>query len=543
MAFELDQWLADSVCRVELALTHYEGTQPVGRTTLALADVKDAPRDVEFNGAVWRCEVYIKPVPDRQDASDLIAHFSIIAGHARECSVGVRLVFDEWCPQNYVLIPGAVYDGNRFESRLLSYGSRLADPADLGPDTPIIVRDVPRLNFHSGPSRLQLLTGDGATPAVGCYRPQEKTGIWLLTPQGTEVGDSGLTVEETSDRGQAVVSVTAPGVREGTKYAMCTTQVPSDDHAADLAEGEAITLQLRLYFFTCPHVQYLFDRFAVIRKDLTGPVRLFHGLPFSAAWKLLEDKYNRDNWWEEPGFYTQVSGQRRLFGTGWGQGGIVVQYPLLMEGNETSKQRALRTLDFFLTHCVSPAGFFYDFHDGVKPLDTRREEVTDNSWHLVRRDFEALYALIKQFRLLEKQTPDFNIPPLWLEAIRRCADAWSRQWERYGQLGQVVNLLTGEIIIGGGANGALAPAALSMVAQYLGEESYLQCAKEIALSFYDRYVTQGIIYGGTEDALQSPDSESSFALLESFVTLYDQGGGNCPAVPHLVRFLRFCLSA
>ena len=43
----------------------------------------------------------------------------------------------------------------------------------------------------------------------------------------------------------------------------------------------------------------------------------------------------------------------------------------------------------------------------------------------------------------------------------------------------------------------------------------------MALHFYRDYVKPGLIHGGTRDALQSPDSESAFALLDSFVTLHE----------------------
>ena len=517
--------LQENGCSLRGRLSRYAGSHLLDTVSVSLEEMEPNRVQVTFGGATWECSCSATHVDNRPDAIDLSVSFKVLAGHASQCSVGLDLNLADWSPEDYVLVPGAVYNGNRFQSRAQSYPPRLKETADLGPGTPIIVSDVPRLNLHDGLSRIQLLTGDGATPAVGVFRPRDKSGFWLLTPQATEVGDSGLTIEESADRGEAVISVTAPGVRQDTKYTMCTTQTPSDDQGVDLAEGQAITLHLRLDFFPCRDVQHLFDRFAVIRKDLTGPVTLFHELPFSEAWRLMEEKQNRDNWWDDPGFYAQENGRpRRLFGTGWGGGGIVINYPLLMNGNETSRERVLKSLDFFFTQCVSPAGFFHDHHDGRNPLDEQRVALAESSGHLVRRDCEALYALIKQFQLLEKQTADFVPPDLWLEGTRRCADALLRQWQRHGQLGQCVDVQTGEIIVGGGTNGGLAPAALARVSQYFGEERYLQGAEDMASLFHEQYVQHGLIHGGTRDALKSPDSESAFALLDSFVTLYEVAG-------------------
>jgi hypothetical protein len=157
---------------------------------------------------------------------------------------------------------------------------------------------------------------------------QREQGFWLLTTQGTAAGDSDLVVEEGDGCGWLVLSVMAPGVREGIRYGMCTTEVPSDDRGADVVEGAAICLRLRLFRFPCSRVQDLYEAFALIRKDLAGPVGRAHALPFSAMWRLLEEKQNRDNWCEDLGFYAQVGDVSQLFGIGWGAGGVVAEYPL-----------------------------------------------------------------------------------------------------------------------------------------------------------------------------------------------------------------------
>jgi hypothetical protein len=521
---DVNEFLTQCAGKAELSLNRYEDARRVNRSTAAVSDSAKTTWEIQFGGATWQCELDAAPVADRKDAVDLTARFTVTAGEARECGAGVSFLFDDWRTENYVLVPGAVYNGNRFETRTMSYPPRLTDPADLGSDTPIIVSDVPRLNLHPGVSRLQLLTGDGATPAAGFYCPRNETGFLLLTVQGTETGDSGLSIEESDDRSKAVFSVCAPGVRQDMMYMMCTTQAPSRDRGADLVAGDCITLRLRLFMFTCPSVQHLFDLLARVRKDVTGPVTRSHAVPFSHAWMLMEEKQNRDNWCENPGFYSQESGLRPLFGTGWGGCGIVINTPLLIDGGETSRKQVVKTLDFFFTHCVSPAGFFYDHHNDTEPLDELRVPLGEHPRHLARRDFEALYALIKQFRILEKQGPGFTVPNQWLAGVRGCAEAWAKQWQRHGQLGQDVDLRSGDIIIGGGTNGGLAPAALILVSQYLGDTSFLPIAEEIALSFHKKYVARGLIHGGTFDALKSPDSESAFALLDSFVTLHEATG-------------------
>ncbi len=522
---DIDSWLAATAGRAELCLARYDGAHRRDATSVPVADAVPGPLEIAFGEATWRCVVDARPAPDRADTLAFTVKFTVIAGEAHQCAAGVQLGFDGWSLENVLLIPGAVVHGNRFACRPQSYPPRLTDPADLGPDTPVVITDVPRLQQDEGPSRIQLLTGDCATPAMGFYDPHKRHVIWLLTTQGTAAGDSGLTVEESKDRQQAVFSVTAPGVREETKYAMCTTQAPSDDRGADLAEGDSISVRLRLCLFAGDSVQDLYDTFALIRKDLAPPATPAHILPFSEMGRLLEEKQNRDNWREEPGFYAKRGEVNDLFGVGWGAGGVVAESPLLAEGSEISRDRARKTLDFLFARCQTPAGFFFDHHDGQQPRLDERSTVSDKAaGHLVRRDAEALYALLKLFAGMRKADPESPVPEAWSAGTRRCADAWVRHWKHHGQVGQLINVHTGEIVVGRGTNGGLFPAALARAAAEFEEARYLECAEEMALSFYEDYVKPGLIHGGTQDALQSPDSESAFALLDSFVTLYETTG-------------------
>ena len=121
---------------------------------------------------------------------DLRLHFRLLEGSARETGVSLDLEFDQWSARNYVLLPGAVYNGNRFRSRRIPYPPML-DAADRRPDLPITINDIPRLNDSAGESRLEEFTGDLSTPAVGFYSPSKQRGFWLLTEQRTRLGQPG----------------------------------------------------------------------------------------------------------------------------------------------------------------------------------------------------------------------------------------------------------------------------------------------------------------------------------------------------------------
>jgi hypothetical protein len=179
----------------------------------------------------------------------------------------------------FVLLPAAAYDGNRFPCRPYGYPPLVHEPGDLGPDAPVLVTDVPRLNDEDGqPSRIQLLTGDLTTPAICFHNPRTGQAAILLTDQGGALGNHGVSVEESPDRGCAVLRLESPGVRRDTLYTMCSTATPSWDRGADWAPGTETSIRFRLFRSPAADVQALYDRFAEVRKDLSGPVRLEHGL-------------------------------------------------------------------------------------------------------------------------------------------------------------------------------------------------------------------------------------------------------------------------
>jgi hypothetical protein len=99
-----------------------------------------------------------------------------------------------------------------------------------------------------------------------------------------------------------------------------------------------------------------------------------------------------------------------------------------------------------------------------------------------------------------------------------------RLWKRYGQIGQFVDSRNGDLTVGGSTSGAIVPAALVLAASYFNESEYLQMAEAIAEKYFTGYVQKGLTTGGPGDALQNPDSESAYAMVESFALLYEATG-------------------
>jgi hypothetical protein len=475
------------------------------------------PQELELAGSRW--EASVKATPLDGVAFDFEVIFTCVSGALPDASVSVDLEFSDWSVENYVLMPAAAYDGNRFPSRRIPYSPKLWFVEDIGPDKPVIVTDIPKLNERPGPSRIQERSGSMALPSIGFRSAAAGRGFWLLTDQGNSLGDYGIGIEENRDRSKATLSITAPLVRELYSYRMCDMRAPSMDEPRSFDAGDAVTISFRLHVFPAPDVQSLFDKYSEIRKPkLTPRVEI---LPFSACFALQQEKFNRDNFVPEHGYYSVGLRQNFLqdWQIGW-TGGMISTYPLLFAGDEGTRANVVANFDWLFANGISPSGFFWDSGaNGTEWFGGDIRKPHTANWHLIRKSADAVFFIIKQFLLMKEL--GIVVKPSWHEGTRRVCDAFVKIWRDNGQFGQFVDSLTSDIRVGGSTSAAIAPAALVLAADYFRDPGYLEVAEQSAEYFYQNYTRHGLSCGGPGDALQNPDSESWFALIESYVALHD----------------------
>ncbi len=510
--------------QIKARLTQFSNAQETDTCCIDLPVTGDFCREVSFAGAHWQLQFHSEPVPDREDATDLHLTANLLSGSACEVALAVEVVVDAWSREHYLLVPAAVYNGNRYPVRAYSYPPIIHEPADGGPDAPIVITDVPRLSDRDGtPSRIQLLTGDATTPCIAFRDPHNQTGCILLTEQGGRLGNHGLTIEENVDRSQALLRVEAPGVRRETLYTMATTQTPSWDRGADWAPGQQETLRLRIFSFPAPALHEVFRRLTTVRKELSGPVHLKHELPFSAAWEIIEQKYHRDNWCEAGYFRvgTHEAAEKSAFHDwqiGWVGGGMV-PLPLLIDGNEQSRARAIRNLDWLFTEAQHPNGLFHSVRHGDTVIDDSFKTPGAEGRYMVRKQGDALYFLIKTFLMLQRQqTP---VRDSWTDGARRLADRLLDTYQRFGQLGMYLDRDTADVAVGGSTAAAIVPGAWALASEFFQQPDFLQAAQTLGQQLYERDAQAGFTHGGPGEILKNADSESAFALLESLVTLFE----------------------
>ena len=470
--------------------------------------------------STWQVEV--------QFGSSAEGHFNLnfkcVAGSLAQTRLGLELHISHWSVDNYVLLPAAAYNGNRFLSRKIPYSPKLYFVQDIGPHKPIIITDVPRLNIGEGRSRIQERSGSLSVPCVGFHDAKAKTGFLLFTNQRNELGDYGLGIEEMRNRDRAIISLTAPVVRELHNYRICDSETLSLDQPRDFKAGDEVNFVFRIHKFAAPKLQDFFDKFAEVRTELFPPSAPKPKMPFSACFELLEKKFNRDNFVPKHGYYSVGPRQNFLqdWQIGW-TGGMISTYPLLFAGNAKTRQNVLRNFDWLFANGIAPSGFFWDAgRDGTEWIGGDIRKPQSVNWHLIRKSGDGVFFILKQFLLMEKL--GIAVKPAWRKGLKRVCDTLVKLWSENQQFGQFVNSLTREICVGGSTSGAIVPAALALAADYFGEKKYRTIALDAAEKFYREFTVNGLSCGGPGDALQNPDSESWYSLIESYVALFEATG-------------------
>lgn len=407
---------------------------------------------------------------------------------------------------NYVFIPACCYAGNQFQVLKYSYPP-LFKPENARIDMPITISDVPRLE-PDGSGKIEVTTGDAATPCVGVFSPSEKRGILVFTVQQIQGENVGLAYEE------GEIRLTWPAKREKV-YRMCCMRDSEEEWVDKPAEIPHKVLE-----FPCENLAEFYRVYFENRKLMGLDDQRAKVIPYEKQFEIQRDKFNAMNWNDNLGMYQVGTTDHRfqVWQPGW-VGGAMSGYPLMKLGGELEFERQIKTLSFlFSTQCES--GFFYSVVDkDGNPYGDGLDMKGAENWHLIRKSADAFYFLFKHFKWMQEK--NIEIPKAFTEGARLAADGFVRLFQRYGQFGQIVDVHTGEICVGGSTCGAIIPAGLSEAYRFFGEPEYLRVAKESAEQYYQDSLSKGYTTGGPGDMLQCVDSESAFGLLESFVVLYD----------------------
>lgn len=468
------------------------------------------------NNNHWSCSKIEKGTINK--GLDVSHTFKLEKGTAQETAVSLNFMFENWTTDNYVIIPSAAYNGNRFE--VLKYGyPPLFKKEDYKVEMPVTITDIPRLNNEVGESRMDFNTGDMSTPAMGIYFPHQKKGIWILTEQETNLGNSVLSFVENRDRTKAEFMISAPCVRE-KKYGM-TRLSPSEETGVDWKSGDETAIKAKIFTFeNLNSPADLMSCFLSIRKKV-GSSAIVDQIPFSAAFKLMEDQQNKEWWDEKNNLYTfGGEGWNMKFQLGW-VGGCMVTYPLTLIGEEKSKDRSFKNYNRVIIESQAKSGFYYSCGNGKQWCSDCFSEPFPDNLLLLRKDADALFHFYKYCLAQKAVNSNWKMPNQWKQPLNKFAGAFVTLWNKYGQFGQFIDIETGEIKVGGSNSAVMAIGGLALAYEFEKNPVYLETAKKAARYYYQNFTQKGISTGGPSEILQNNDSESSFATLESFMTLYE----------------------
>ncbi|MGN0546040.1 MAG: hypothetical protein ACI4I3_01800 [Acutalibacteraceae bacterium] len=433
----------------------------------------------------------------------------------------VKLVIEEsdWDDNNYIFAPAALYNGNKFISIHKDYPPMLSKEEAKLYSGKTVITDVPRLDPEkSGCAQLEV--GDLSVPCFGYFSEKSETGYLMFFEPKNELGNFGITVAENRESKKASFVLSSPCMRIPNKYGMCTTLEKSDDTGAVLKAGSKVTFSYYEYKFHCGSICEFLNKFFELRRNQNLPVSHPNMLPWNRAFNLIEEKYNTRNWENEVGFYKSSEAEGSIYRqwqTGW-VGGTMNTLPGLILGNGETKEKSEKTLNFVFDKLQHESGFLYGvFCDGRAYGDNFSDPENINIV-MSRKNADALFFLAKQAFLLRDS--ESKLYPKLHSGLKKLADAFMRFYEKNGDIGQFIDIDKNEPYIGGSASGGLVCAGLALCAELYEYHAYLETAERIAEEHYCNYVSKGYTNGGPGEILSCPDSESAFALLESFVTLY-----------------------
>ncbi len=414
---------------------------------------------------------------------------------------------------DFVLFPACCYNGNKFRAKPMSYPPMFS-MSEACLDMPTTITDVPRLNEDST-GCISICVGDLAVPCIGVFSQKNKHAYLLFTEQQIKNHNIGFSYTN------GTIAIHIPKNRKNN-----SPNKPHDDVGMSFLKGEILHFPFKWFSFSCASIAEFYELFFNNRKCMGLPCDYNEIMKPDEAFSIYENKWNEYNYNEKLKTYTigteyddSYWGKYQVWQPGW-TGGALTSYPLMKLGGDISYKRAIDTLEFLLS-TQQECGFFIGLIDmnGNYFDDGFSIENTDD-WHMVRKSADILYFLFKHFDVMTGRGQD--IPQGYHDMAEKLANAFIKNFNKYAQLGQFVSHKTGEIIVGGSTAGALVPAGLVTYARYYNKgDDIIDIAVSIAKKYYHDYTQKGYTGGGPGEILSSPDSESAFLLLESFVVLYE----------------------
>ncbi len=115
---DLNTWLNRTEGKASLRFTRhdYDFYNRQEETLLVPVNGSTKNQEVTFQSGIWSVDYKTNIPLDRPDAIEVEYHFALKKGASPQTSLSIDFTFTNWSKSNYVLLPTAAYNGNRFES-------------------------------------------------------------------------------------------------------------------------------------------------------------------------------------------------------------------------------------------------------------------------------------------------------------------------------------------------------------------------------------------------------------------------------------------
>ncbi len=491
---------------------------------------KDTPgKTLRFSGNTltdgenaWQLTWTTQQAADRRSC-DVTLRCRLLKGHAAATALSVDFTFGQWEMRNYVMVPGIVYNGNRYRSIGNGYNPDYPKDMYFNPSVPLTISNNPRLSLPGiDSSFLELSTTNTAVPAMSFFSPAARKSWIVLTEQGTRWGNSGLTIMENGRRDSCTFRISVPAMRR--RAAGFGDFHPSGDKAPDWNAGDEVVLRFRVWVSDAAGIPEHLQQFMRVRKSVAGANQPRNLVPMSKLAQLGMD-ICRSNFAETAAGKYYLPENSRHFQLGW-VSGMINTFPMLALNNAVERQRVTEELDFITSRMQGKSGYFYGFISAEGKLGTEKAHPDFPAFQaMVRKNGDVLLWLMKHFLLLKAQGHGHMIKPGWETAARKLADAFTATWKKHGEFGQYIVPETGEIAVFNSTAGAIVPAGLALAADYFRMPEWMSVAEASGAYYYQRDVErQGFTSGACGDISQDADSETAFGFLESLMALYNYTG-------------------
>lgn len=420
----------------------------------------------------------------------------------------------EW----FIFIPSSCYAGNDFvlvkeECYPPKYMVHYTPEDPLHP--PVAMLEVPSVGKDKLFNRS---VTDGSSPLIGVFMPEKKQAFFLAFEQGTSLGNNGIEISVTAENSLRLL-LSLPCVRRES-----FTKCKNLDEAPILKKGEKIHLSLQTTLQPAEDLADFYRIFSEIRSSFPQQEPYKNSRSFSHAQEILLKMFSQVRYIEEHAFFTKARGQLNL-NTGWCSYGEIVS--LYQFGDEKLKKAVFAFLENIFHNAFSSNFFPFtaakvvDGHLVFMPYDFPLK--TEKGSTLMRLPAEFLFHTLKLFLLWEEKK--ISYPAKWKLLLESVAENLLILYEKYGQLGHIVNLPDGEMVLGGSFTAAIAPAALLLAGKYYKKEKYSVAGEKILQDYVEEFRQKGFTYGGPGDSMFAPDSESASALLLSLVLYCEKYSG------------------